>query len=135
MWLYDDRDKLETPPENCVGFVYEIINHNNDRHYIGKKLFYFSKSKKIKGKTKRFKIESDWRIYTGSNDELNNDIKNTGTSNMSFKILCYCKTKSEMSYIEAKEQFIRGCLESDKYYNAWVMIRVRKSQLGNFNVI
>ena len=30
---------------------------------------------------------------------------------------------------EAKEQFINGVLESDDYYNSWIMVRVRKSHI------
>jgi hypothetical protein len=33
-WLYNNQP-VETLPEDCVGFVYMIINITNDRKYIG----------------------------------------------------------------------------------------------------
>ena len=57
-----------------------------------------------------------------------------GHENFQRKILHLCKTKGECSYLEAKEQFNRSVLESDEYYNTWIMVRVRKSHIKDYNV-
>jgi hypothetical protein len=50
------------------------------------------------------------------------------------EILHLCQSKGECSYVEAKEQFIRGVMETEDYYNSWIMVRVRKSHLKEYNV-
>ena len=101
----------------------------NGRQYIGKKFFYTSKTKQVKGKKKRFKISSDWQTYYGSSDILQKDVIIHGQANFKREILHLCKTKGECGYLEAKEQFVNGALETDDYYNSWIMVRVRKSHI------
>ena len=137
-WLYQDTP-VETLPEECVGFVYLITNNLSGRKYIGKKLAKFSKTTyKIvkqkngikKRKKIRSKVDSDWREYYGSSPELTADIITLGTENFSREILFYCKSKSECSYVEAREQFERKVLESTDYYNGHIQVRVHKSHIN-----
>lgn len=139
-WLYQGQEIIELP-EDCVGFVYLITNKLNDKKYIGKKLFFFSKTtyKTIKlknGKKKRKKIrgkiESDWREYYGSSPNLTKDIQELGKENFTREILYYCKSKAECSYREAQEQFNRKVLESEEYYNNIIQIRVHGSHIKKF---
>jgi hypothetical protein len=125
-WTYQGTEVLELP-QDVVGFVYLITNTTNDRQYIGKKLAKFSRTKPpLKGKKnrRRTKVESDWRDYYGSSDELNEDIERIGKDSFKREILFYCYSKSELSYIEAREQFNYRVLESDKYYNGHIRVRV-----------
>jgi hypothetical protein len=136
-WFYHDTP-VETLPEECVGFVYLITNNLSGRKYIGKKLAKFSKTtlktvkqkNGIKKKKKvRTKVDSDWREYYGSSPELSRDIELLGTENFTRQILYYCKSKSECSYIEAREQFSRQVLESQDYYNGHIQVRVHGSHI------
>ena len=136
-WQYQDTP-VETLPEECVGFVYLITNNLSGRKYIGKKLAKFSKTTykivKQKNGTKkrkkiRSKIDSDWREYYGSSPELTADVIKLGTENFTREILYYCKSKSECSYIEAREQFTRKVLESTDYYNGHIQVRVHGSHI------
>jgi hypothetical protein len=56
-----------------------------------------------------------------------------GHENFSREILHLCRSKGECGYLEAKEQFIRGVMESEDYYNTWIMVRVRKSHIKDYN--
>jgi hypothetical protein len=136
-WFYHDTP-VETLPEECVGFVYLITNNLSGRKYIGKKLAKFSRTtlktvkqkNGIKKKKKvRSKVDSDWREYYGSSPELSRDIELLGTENFTRQILYYCKSKSECSYIEAREQFSRQVLESQDYYNGHIQVRVHGSHI------
>lgn len=125
-WTYQGTE-VEELPQDVVGFVYIITNTTNDRQYIGKKLAKFSRTKPpLKGKKnkRRTKVDSDWKNYYGSSDELNEDIGTLGKDNFKREILFYCYSKSELSYIEAREQFNYKVLESDKYYNGHIRVRV-----------
>ena len=138
-WYYQDTT-VETLPEDCVGFVYLITNNLSGRKYIGKKLAKFSKTtyKTVKQKNGikkrkkiRSKVDSDWQEYYGSSPELTADVNKLGTENFSREILFYCQSKSECSYIEAREQFSRRVLESADYYNGHIQVRVHGSHIIN----
>lgn len=136
-WYYENN-LIETLPEDCVGFVYIITNIQTGRKYIGKKLAKFSKTTyktvKLKNGTKkkkriRGKIDSDWRDYYGSSPELTQDVEALGKDQFHRHILFYCKSKSECSYVEAREQFSRRVLESNDYYNGHIQVRVHGSHI------
>ena len=128
-WKYKDNDFTEDQIGDNYGFVYQITNLITGRKYIGKKFFYSSKTKQVKGKKKRLKVSSDWQTYYGSNEELKKDVIIHGREAFVREILHLCKSKGECGYLEAKEQFVNGVLESDAYYNTWIMVRVRKSHI------
>lgn len=128
-WLYNNEDFTEDKIGDNYGFVYLITNLTNGKKYIGKKFFYSSKTKQVKGKKKKFKVSSDWQTYYGSNEELKKDVTIQGREQFKREILHLCVSKGTCGYLEAKEQFVSGALESDDYYNSWIMVRVRKSHL------
>ncbi len=128
MWIYNNKP-LEEIPEKAYGYVYLITNNQTGRKYIGKKLFWFSKTKQVKGKKKRTKVESDWRDYWSSSDELKKDVETLGTDKFTREILHICGNKGMCNYLEAKEQMIREVLESDKYYNSQIQCRVHRTHI------
>jgi hypothetical protein len=128
MWLYN-KTPLEEIPENAYGYVYLITNIITGRKYIGKKLFWFRKTKVLKGKKKRLKVESDWKDYWSSSDELKADIAKLGINNFSREILHICPNKGLCNYLEAKEQMLRCVLETDQYYNSQVQCRVHRTHI------
>ena len=127
MWKY--KGEIVEDIGNYIGFVYMITNLRTNKRYNGKKNFYFQKTKQVKGKKKRFKVSSDWQTYYGSNEELKKDVIIHGKENFERKILHLCLTKGTAGYLEAKEQFVNGVLESEDYYNTWIMVRVRDSHI------
>jgi hypothetical protein len=87
------------------------------------------KTRVIKKKKKRYKAESDWKNYYGSNKELVYDVENCGIINFKREILRLCKTKGECGYFEAKYQFAEEVLEKDEYYNSWIMCKIHKKHV------
>jgi hypothetical protein len=135
-WTYQGNP-LETLPEECVGFVYLITNTATGRMYVGKKLARFKRSRPpLKGKKnkRRHTVESDWQDYYGSSDLLTEDVNKLGKEKFTREILHLCKSKGECNYIEAKEQFARGVLESDDYYNGHIRVRVHGSIIKNESI-
>lgn len=131
-WVYNNQEVV-TPPEDAIGFVYLITNTVNGKWYIGKKILQNTRRTKVKNQTRRKikRVESDWRTYYGSGPLLLEEIEKFGKENFHREILQFCKNKTEMGYYEAKEQFLRGALETNESLNEWIMVRVRKSGLIN----
>lgn len=131
MWYYGDKEFTEEQIEDNIGFVYLITNLEDNRLYIGKKLFTFSKKLYRKKKNKRVQAASDWMTYYGSNEELQDDVKRMGADKFRREILRLCKSKSECNYYELKEQVERDALLFPKlYYNAYIGTRISRKQLG-----
>ena len=130
-WTYKGKPVKELP-EWCAGFVYEITNTHNGKKYIGKKLAKFKRSRRpLKGRVnkRRYTIPSDWQDYFGSSNALLEDVDKIGKEKFKREILFYCKNRGECNYIEAREQFARKVLETDKYYNGHIRVRVQKQVL------
>ena len=126
MWLYDGKQFLHTP-EQYQGFVYVITEVDTNKHYIGKKNFWKPKTLPINKKRKRkvrTRTESDWREYYGSSKEFSLLVEKKGKDNFKREIIRLCKTKGEMSYYEAKEQFDRNVLFSNEYYNEFIGCKI-----------
>lgn len=99
-------------PYHYFGFVYLITHIKSNRKYIGRKQYY--NSKKMYGCSKRctdrqskdFKLkcwnESTWRTYTGSSKTLNELIEAEGKEAFKFEIICQCRSKSLLHYMELK---------------------------------
>jgi hypothetical protein len=130
-WTYQNQP-VDEIPEGYIGFVYIITNITTGQMYIGKKLAQFKRTKPpLKGKKlkRRSTVESDWREYWGSSDRLNADVQSLGPENFTREILYLCKSKAELSYLEAREQFERRVLETDDYYNGIINVRVGGSNI------
>jgi len=113
--------------DDTFGFIYEITNTVTSKKYIGKKQCKSKlKRKPLKGKkNKRIEIkESDWKEYTSSSSELNEDIKKFGKDKFIFKILRACGSKWELAYFEIREQLERNVLMRDDYYNGIINVRI-----------
>ena len=134
-WTHKDQPVSELPTD-CVGFVYLITNTVSARMYVGKKLSKFKTTrykmhtqkngKKVRKKI-RGAVDSGWQDYYGSSDQLNKDIESLGRDRFQREILYYCRSKAELNYVEAREQFSRKVLESDLYYNGHIRVRVHGS--------
>ena len=125
-WTYNGKT-VDTIPDEYEGFVYLITNTTTGQKYIGKKLAKFKTTKPpLKGKKnkRRGYKESDWKDYWGSSDRLQADVDKLGPKSFTREILYLCKSRAEMSYIEAREQFDRRVLETDEYYNGIINVRV-----------
>lgn len=116
--------------KEAFGFIYEIKNIVLGKRYIGKKQCVSKiRRKPLKGKTRARldQRESDWKTYTGSSKELNNDIQEYGKEKFTFTILEYCNSKWELAYNEAKLHFLHEVLFKESFYNGILNLRLPKA--------
>lgn len=131
MWFYKGKEISDEDLQGYVAFVYLITNLQSGKKYIGKKLLTKTRTKKVKGKTRKKKVvtESDWRTYYGSNNDLKRDVESFGGSAFRRDIIALCKSRGTANYLEAKYQFEYNVLESEEYYNDQIRVRVHRSHL------
>jgi len=127
-WLYKNKP-LIVVPQGAYGYVYLIENLVNKKKYIGKKLFWFIKTKQVNKKKKRIKYESDWQEYWSSSLDVHKDVELYGKDNFNRIILHICQNKGSCNYLEAREQMDRRVLETEEYYNGTIQCRIHKTHI------
>lgn len=127
-WIFNNEPFTE--PGQHYGFVYIITNKITGRQYIGKKFFWSSRRKQVNKVRKRIKVESDWKDYWSSSEELKADVEKLGHDSFTREIIHLCPSKGTTNYLEAKEQFVREVLENqDAWYNSWIQCKIHKSHV------
>lgn len=131
MWYYNGKEVGDEDIEGYAAFVYRITNLETGKMYIGKKILKSIRRKKVKGKTRRKKVEteSDWRKYFGSSGTLQEDIGRLGQDRFRREILRFCKTRGTASYWEAYEIMVNNAIISEDYYNESLQCRVHRSHV------
>jgi hypothetical protein len=133
-WIYQGLEFTSEMIEDFQGFVYLLENTSNGKKYIGKK--YFVKPKVLpKTKTRKRRVrtvvESDWKDYYGSNEELKSDLLTESKTNIVRTILRLCKTKGECSYYEIKEQLAVDALLKEEYYNSFIGCKIHRRHMSD----
>lgn len=111
------------------GFIYLITNTVNNKFYIGKKqMKTIKKRPPLKGKkNKRLEVvETDWKTYTSSSNDINADIEKYGKDKFKFQIIHFCNSKWELAYHEARLQFEHKVLIREDCYNGIINLRIPK---------
>ncbi len=143
-WTYNGKDvtSLSDMPEGTLGFIYRVDNLTTGKYYIGRKTVAGSKKKKLtakekllpENKRKTFKYEvsesSGWKSYVGSNILLRDEINKEGHKYKK-RILHYCFSKAEITYLETIEILCGGALLDINSYNGWIKATIYKQHLLN----
>jgi len=112
-WTYKNKPFTSEDIQDYYGFVYCLTDSVNNRKYIGRKYFWSVRTvKKVKGRRKKNKSESDWKEYYGSSKTILEIIEQHGKERFKREILSLHKTKGEVNYQEVKTQFIKEVLEA-----------------------
>jgi len=131
MWLYNGKEikSTEDLDPDIYGFVYRITHISSGKFYIGKKILFTNRKKRLtkkelaelepkKGKKPTFKRdiqESNWKDYYGSSKTLLAEINTLGKLEFKREILTLCKTKKQLTYWEVYHQYVNNVLLIDSY--------------------
>ena len=139
-WTFNGHlvTEISDMPEGTYGFIYETLHKPSGKKYLGKKVIYFErnkrlgvralaalkeerKSKGIGGRTplkQKVITESDWMYYYGSHKDILKLVKESSPLDFERKILHYVPSKKLLTYFECKYLFINEVLENrDNYIN------------------
>jgi hypothetical protein len=113
-WTFNGKAFDSEDIGDAYGFVY-LITTPEGKKYIGRK--YFWSIRKVKGKTRRQRSESDWKKYYGSSEVLKEQIKSSDKIQFKREIISLHSTAGRVNYEEVREQFANEVLERDEYIN------------------
>tara|TARA_R100000541_G_scaffold34025_1_gene42527 strand:- start:332 stop:832 length:501 start_codon:yes stop_codon:yes gene_type:complete len=134
-WMHQGRfiTSISDMPEGTYGFIYEVWYKPTDVRYIGKKVLYFERNKRLgkralqqlkeerakkglKGRTplkQKIVTESDWKEYYGSQKEiLELSKKDKAGESWEKKILEFVPNKKLLTYYETKYLMVNQVLEN-----------------------
>ena len=138
-WTLRNNEKITQVsqfPKNTYGFVYKITHIPSGKAYIGKKVLVHTKKVKVtkkdlllyegvKGRKpthKRVSKESDWLTYYGSNQPLQELVKQWPEDHFERNILKLAPNKKLLTYYETQYQFIYRVLEKpDEFFNSNIL--------------
>jgi hypothetical protein len=134
MWIYKGEEFTSEMIGDWVGFIYLITEKETGMKYVGKKLF--TAVKKLKplkdGKRRKsVRVETDWKKYWGSSEDFQALVEAKGDDAFIREILHLCKTKGEMNYVEAKEQFDREVLLRSDYMNGIIACKINHNHVNH----
>ena len=137
-WTYQGRliTEISDMPEGTYGFIYQVNHIPTGLKYIGKKVLYFERNKKL-GKRelealklerkekgiggrvplkKKVITESDWKDYYGSHERIKKLVKESNPRDWERKILQFVGNKKLLTYYECKYLFINEALDTRNNY-------------------
>lgn len=113
-WTFDGMPFGSDDVGKYAGFVYIIITPEGKK-YIGRK--YFWSVRKVKGKSRRQRSESDWKTYYGSSEVLKEQIKKSDKNLYKREIISLHTTKGDVNIAEVRFQFVLNVLEDESFLN------------------
>ena len=138
-WTYQGRmiTDISDMPKGTYGFIYETKHIRTGIKYIGKKVLFFERNKRLGkraleelrlerkakgmgGRTpakQKIITESDWTTYHGSQKEILKLVKEGVPQDFTRTILEFVPTKKLLTYYECKYLFINNVLETQDYIN------------------
>jgi len=156
-WTFQGRifNDISDFPEDTYGFIYEVSHKPTGLKYIGKKVLYFERNKRLGKRAlealreerkakgiggrvplkQKIRTESDWKDYYGSHPQIIKLVKESTDLRENFerKILDLVPNKKLLTYLECKHLFINDVLEtfSHQYINDNILGKFYRKDFNN----
>lgn len=126
-WIYQGKDIQDVDiPERAEFFLYKINHIETGKWYIGRKKLTSIKYKQVKGKKKKINIDSDWKNYWSSSEELQAWVKIEGEDKFKREILLFTETASQILYLEECILYHTNALLDDNCLNSNIRAKIFK---------
>ena len=155
-WIYKGLPvtSIESMPEGTYGFIYEVTHIPTGKKYLGKKVLYFERNKRLGKRAleelrkerialgiggrlplkRKVITESDWKTYYGSQKEILELVKEGNQEDFKREILQYVPDKKQLTYYECKYLFINEVLETrNNYINDNILGKFYRKDFFNEN--
>ena len=156
-WTHQGRifNDITDFPEGTYGFIYEVLHKPSGMKYLGKKVLFFERNKRlgkkalealkeerkakgIGGRTplkQKVITESDWKEYYGSHPKIKQLVTDSKDLRKDFekKILDLVPSKKLLTYYECKHLFKNDVLEtySHQYINDNILGKFYRKDFNN----
>ena len=156
-WTYQGRifNDISDFPKDTYGFIYEVFHKPTGQKYIGKKVLFFERNKRLGKKAleelrlerkaqgiggrvplkQKVITESDWKNYYGSHPTIKKLVNESKDLREDFerKILDLVPNKKLLTYYECKHLFINDVLEtySHQYINDNILGKFYRKDFNN----
>ena len=156
-WTFQGRifNELSDFPQDTYGFIYEVHHKPTGLKYIGKKVLFFERNKRLGKRAlealreerkakgiggrvplkQKVRTESDWKDYYGSHPKIKELLKESTDLRQDFerKILDLVPNKKLLTYYECKHLFIKDVLEtySHMYINDNILGKFYRKDFNN----
>ena len=156
-WTFKGRifNDISDFPEDTYGFIYEVHHKPTGQKYIGKKVLFFERNKRLGKRAlealreerkakgiggrvplkQKVRTESDWKDYYGSHPTIIKYVKESTDLREDFerKILDLVPNKKLLTYYECKHLFINDVLEtySHMYINDNILGKFYRKDFNN----
>ena len=157
LWTYQGRifNDISDFPKDTYGFIYEVTHKPTGQKYIGKKVLFFERNKRLGKKAleelrlerkaqgiggrvplkQKVVTESDWKDYYGSHPTIKKLVNESKDLREDFerKILDLVPNKKLLTYYECKHLFINDVLEtySHQYINDNILGKFYRKDFNN----
>lgn len=131
MWIYngktvDDKDI----PEKSIGFLYKITHTPTGKWYIGRKMLTKTKTTQSKGVKTKSKVDSDWKDYWSSSDDVKALVAEKGEKEFKREILHFVTTKAALTYAEEYALYVTGSLFDSNCFNNNIRAKIYRKWFG-----
>jgi len=156
-WTFQGRifNDISDFPKDTYGFIYEVTHKPTGQKYIGKKVLFFERNKRLGKKAleelrlerkaqgiggrvplkQKVVTESDWKDYYGSHPTIKKLVNESKDLREDFekKILDLVPNKKLLTYYECKHLFINDVLEtySHQYINDNILGKFYRKDFTN----
>lgn len=131
-WLFNGSyigdDKI---PKTAQFFIYKIKHIETGKWYIGRKTLFSTKTKQVKGKKKKYKVESDWKTYWSSSDKLQTWIAESKEEHFVREILIFVDTAAACMYAEEWALYFTGALFDPLCMNENIRAKIMRKWFMN----
>jgi hypothetical protein len=125
MWTYNSKQIEDKDiPAKALGFLYKITHVSSGKWYIGRKMLSKAKTTQSKGVKVKSKVESGWRDYWSSSQDLLDYVEAEGQDKFTREILLFCDTKACLTLGEEYMLHVTGALFDAKCFNGNIRAKI-----------